>query len=47
MRLTLAQDLPEYMKDSLEKAVHIYADMAVPLRAYANTLKQKEIPRPG
>ena len=33
------------MKSSLEEAVHIYADMAVPLRAYSKTLTDKEIPR--
>ncbi|KZT66203.1 hypothetical protein DAEQUDRAFT_730550 [Daedalea quercina L-15889] len=39
-------DIPEYMKCSLEEAVKIYADMAVPLRAYAKTLTDKKIPHP-
>ncbi|KZT66202.1 hypothetical protein DAEQUDRAFT_730547 [Daedalea quercina L-15889] len=39
-------DLPEYMKLSLEEAVKLYADMAVPLRAYANALTEKNIPLP-
>lgn len=40
------QDMPEYMKFSLDSAATAYADMAIPLRKYAQILTEKDIPKP-
>lgn len=42
----VVQDMPEYMKMSLDEAVRRYKDMAVPLRAYARYLTEENIPNP-
>lgn len=37
--------MPEYMKLSLDYAARRYADMAVPLRKYAQVLTEQDIPK--